>query len=47
MCSVNPCVVDGFGPNLMGRDWLGYFEVNLKGINVVEHPSQLEVVLDK
>ena len=40
-------VVDGSGPNLMGRDWLGHFEVNLKSINVVEHHSQLEAILDK
>ena len=40
-------VVQGGGPNLMGRDWLSKFEVNLGDINVVESVSPLKEVLDK
>jgi len=40
-------VVNGGGPNLMGRDWLSQFEVNLGDIRVVEPSNQLQEVLDK
>ena len=40
-------VVDEGGPNLMGRDWLGLFDVKLKDINAVTQPDQLDVILDQ
>ena len=41
-------VVDGAGPNLMGRDWLHKFKINLGEVNHVEEVTQpLQAVLDK
>ena len=41
-------VVNAGGPNLMGRDWLAHFEVNLSSLNVLEqHSTPLKEVLDK
>ena len=42
-------VVDGVGPNLMGRDWLGHFKPELLGENPVQHitDTTLQAVLDK
>ena len=42
-------VVKEDGPNLMGRDWLNYFEVNLRDLNVVteQHSLPLKAVLDR
>ena len=40
-------VVNGDGPNLMGRDWLSQFQINLKEVNLVEPNSPLGEVLDK
>ena len=39
-------VVDGTGPNLMGRDWLNRLKVTGGQVNLVEH-DQLKEVLDK
>ena len=39
-------VVDGVGPNLMGRDWLSNLKVTGGRVNLVEH-DQLKEVLDK
>ena len=38
-------VVQGSGPNLMGRDWISQLEVNLKEVRLVE-PCPLQKVLD-
>ena len=43
-------VVVGGGPNLMGRDWLSHFDVDLKGlqsINSVTTDQQLSELLEK
>ena len=40
-------VVNGDGPNLMGRDWLSQFQINLNEVNLVEPNSPLGEVLDK
>lgn len=43
-------VVAGNGPNLMGRDWLSHFDVDLKGlqsINSVTADQQLSGLLEK
>lgn len=40
-------VVQGGGPNLMGRDWLSQFQINLSELNLVEPSSPLGEVLDK
>ena len=43
-------VVAGNGPNLMGRDWLSHFDVDLKGlrsINSVTADQELSEVLEK
>ena len=39
-------VVDGAGPNLMGRDWLSNLKVTRGLVNLVDH-DQLKEVLDK
>ena len=41
-------VVDGEGPNLLGRDWLGKLNINqLANIHTLVAPSKLDKVLDK
>ena len=40
-------VVDGEGPDLMGREWIGHFKVNLGEINHLEHAQPLQEVLNK
>ena len=40
-------VVNGDGPNLMGRDWLSQFQINLSEVKLVEPNSPLGEVLDK
>ena len=43
-------VVEGAGPDLMGRDWLAKFEVTLGEVNHLEEstqPQALQVILDK
>ena len=41
-------VVDGQGPNLLGRDWLGKFKINeLSNIHTLVTPSKLDQVLNK
>ena len=39
-------VVEGDGPNLMGRDWLSLFEVNLGEANLLKNDCLLQTVLD-
>ena len=40
-------VVEGDGPNLMGRDWLSLLEVNLGEVNLLKNDCLLQTVLDK
>ena len=40
-------VVGGDGPNLMGRDWLGQFDVNFKDVHVVGQPIEFKSLLNK
>lgn len=41
-------VVDGQGPNLLGRDWLSKFKINeLSNIHTLVTPSKLDQVLNK
>ena len=40
-------VVDGKGPDLMGRDWLTQFEVALRPVNSLESLPPLKEVLEK
>ncbi len=40
-------VVKGGGPNLMGRDWLSQFPINLSEVNTVEPTSPLGKILHK
>ena len=40
-------IVNGDGPNLMGRDWMSQFQINLNEANLVEPNSPLGEVLDK
>ena len=40
-------VVTGGGPNLVGRDWIDLFNINLSDINLLQHSSPLQTVLDK
>jgi len=41
-------VVDGQGPNLLGRDWLGKFKISeLSNIHTLMAPSKLDEVLDR
>ena len=41
------CVVDGRGPNLMGRDWLGGLNLTVGVINSLLTPAGLQEILDK
>ena len=40
-------VVEGDGPNLMGRDWLSLLEVNLGEVNLLKNDCLLQTALDK
>ena len=40
-------VVEGDGPNLMGRDWLSLLEVNLGEVNLLKNDCLLQTVLNK
>ena len=40
-------VVKGGGPNLMGRDWISHFEVNLSEIHRVVPSSPVKNILEK
>ena len=40
-------VVDGRGPNLMGRDWLGSLNITVGVINSLPTPDVLQEVLQK
>jgi hypothetical protein len=42
-------IVNGGGPNLMGRDWISKFEVNLPDLKVIHHDKSgpLQALLDK
>ena len=41
-------VVDGQGPNLLGRDWLSKFKINeLSNIHTLVTPSKLDQILNK
>ena len=40
-------VVEGDGPNLMGRDWLSLLEVNLGEVNLLKNDCILQTLLNK
>ena len=40
-------VVEGDGPNLMGRDWLSLLEVNLGEVNLLKNDCLLQTLLNK
>ena len=40
-------VVEGDGPNLMGRYWLSLLAVNLGEVNFLKNDCLLQTVLDK
>ena len=40
-------MVEGDGPNLMGKDWLSLLEVNLGEVNLLKSDCLLQTVLDK
>lgn len=40
-------VVDGKGPNLMGRDWLGSLKLTVGVIHSLSTPAVLQEVLEK
>ena len=40
-------IVGGGGPNLMGRDWLCHFEVDLTTVNLIEPDGKLQMTLEK
>ena len=39
-------VVNGRGPNLMGRDWLGSLNISVELINSLLTPAGLQEILD-
>ena len=45
--SLSAQVVDGAGPNLLGRDWLNRLGVTPGHVNLVEHDTKLKEVLDR
>jgi hypothetical protein len=48
--SLSVHIVNGGGPNLMGRDWLSQFEVNLCDLKLIQqthNPEPLNAILDK
>ena len=40
-------VVDGKGPNLLGRDWLSNLKLTIEGLHNLSTPSALQNVLSK
>ena len=39
-------IVDGDGPNLLGRDWLRKLRVNWSQLNQIQHNEELQSILD-